>query len=130
MADHLPVDIRATINKLKKSADESQLQMLDKLDRQLGAMVPADRGDGVMRVESMVNSTDKNPAVSFIWGSNKGVLDPITARGYAMQIIEACEAAIQDAALYRAITSNGGTDQDAFGMINLVRDHRRKFEEE
>lgn len=134
MADHLPKNVRDAITTLHEHAadigDKRLRAKIENLDRQLGSMVPADNGDGVMRVESMVNSRDKNPAISFIWGSMKGVLDPVTARGYALQIIESCEAAVQDATLYRVITSNGGSDQDAFHMINLVRDNRRRFEEE
>lgn len=130
MADHLPENIRHIMNKLKDGAVGKDVALLDALDVSLASMVPADNGDGVMRVESMVSSKDKNPVITFIWGTMKGELDPITARGYALQILETCEAAVQDASLYRAIVDSGGTDQHAFTMINLIRENRRKFEQQ
>ena len=91
-------------------------------------MVPAER-DPVMSVESMIASKTKQPTVVCTWGAMRGELAPVQARGYALQILEACEAATQDAALYDGITRTMGMDErGAFAMITLVRDHRRKFE--
>jgi hypothetical protein len=136
MADHLPKGIRQTLEKLKDNANGANLSLLNKLDRQLAGMVPAD-GGGVMRVESMVSSDSKNPEVTFIWGQNKGQLGVIEAKGYAMQILESCEAAVQDAALYRAFTEgpmaegHDPKEQEhmAWRMIQLVRDNRGAFEQ-
>lgn len=136
MADHLPKDIRETLEKLKDNANGKNLTLLNELDRKLGAMVPAE-GGGEMRVESMVASTTGNPEVTFIWGINKGQLSIVAAKGYAMQILESCEAAVQDAALYRAFTEgpmaegNDPKEQElmAWRVISLVRDNRGHFEQ-
>src|SRR4051812_7590699 len=130
MADHLPKDIRVTIQKLKNRANKEDLRLLQKLDVQLGRMVPAERGDGVMRVESGVSSTTKLPFVTVTWGTLKGQLSPIEARQYALQIMETAEASIQDAALLSgAVELNMGEDT-GFRLIQMVREHRRKFEQE
>lgn len=136
MADHLPKNIRATMEQLRQMGNPKIRDILQTLDVQLASMIPAD-GGGVMRVESMVASRDKNPEVVFIWGKNKGQLSVIAAKGYAMQILESCEAAIQDAALYRAFTDgpmaegHDPKDQEemAWRIIQLVRDNRGAFEQ-
>jgi hypothetical protein len=86
-----------------------------------------------MNVESMVASKTKNPVVVFRWGTERGELSPIEARGYAMQVLEASEAAVQDAALYRAMTvdtkaSPKEAAKMAYMLINLVRKHRAAVE--
>lgn len=138
MADHLPKNIRETLEQIKNNvpAGAKAQKLLQKLDVQLAAMVPA-KGGGEMRVESMVASGSKNPEITFTWGENKGQLSVTAAKGYAMQILESCEAAVQDAALFRAITSTEGglgkdakeAEQMAWAMITLVRKHRGHFEQ-
>jgi hypothetical protein len=127
----LPKRADELIDELYKSANLTNKKRLDELVRTLHAsMVPAEQG-GVMNVESMVASKTKLPMVIFKWGVNRGELSPIEARGYAMQILEACEAATQDAALYSGIVETMGLDeQKAFAMITMVREHRRRFEDE
>jgi hypothetical protein len=126
----LPERVDQLIDELYKAANLTNKKRLDELVRVLHAsMVPAVQG-GVMKVESMVASQSKQPVVVFNWNENRGELSPVEARGYALQILESCEAATQDAALYDGITRTMGMDeQKAFAMITLVRDHRRKFEE-
>jgi hypothetical protein len=134
MADHVSPEIRQLLDKIKKDSTEKQRRLLDDLDRKLANTVPVEDSH-VMRVESTVASETKNPEVVFLWGANKGQLDVITARNYALQIIEACEAAVQDASLYRAISNSQKdgdpekTDTMAFQLINLVREERRHFEQ-
>lgn len=128
MADHLKRSTRKLLQAVANANSNSERRrLLQQLDVVLAGYVPAD-GGGIMKVESMVASKTKNPIVIFTWGSNKGELDPIAARGYAMQIMEASEAAIQDASLFRAIKETGGTDEQGFAMITAVRNHRGAFE--
>jgi hypothetical protein len=125
----LPKQVDALIDELYQSANLTNKKRLDELVRTLHAtMVPAEH-DPVMKVESMVASKSKQPVAVFKWGTMRGELSPVQARGYALQILEACEAATQDAALYDGIVNALGMDeQRAFAMITLVRDHRRQFE--
>lgn len=127
----LPKRVDELLDELYDSANLTNKKKLDELKRTLHAsMIPAVQG-GVMNVESMVASKTKNPMVIFSWNENRGELTPIQARGYALQILEASEAATQDAALYDGMTSKlKSTPEDAFRMITLVREHRRKFENE
>lgn len=127
----LPQRVDELIDELYKSANLANKKRLDELVRTLhAAMVPAEQG-GVMRVESMVASKSKLPTVIFSWGTQRGELSPIEARGYCLQILEAAEAATQDAALFDAITNTMKMDEKTgFRMITAVRDHRRKFEDE
>jgi hypothetical protein len=124
---NLPKRVDELIDELHKSANLTNKKRLDELVRTRASVVPAVQG-GVMNVESMVASKTKLPMVIFKWNDNRGELSPVEARGYAMQILEACEAATQDAALYTGIVETMGLeDNKAFAMINLVRDHRRKL---
>jgi hypothetical protein len=127
----LPKRVDELIDELYQAANQTDKKRLDELVRTLHAsMVPAIQG-GVMKVESMVATKTKLPTVIFSWNDNRGELPPIQARGYAMQVLEACEAATQDAALYDAVVSDLKMDDStAFRLITAVRDHRRKFEDE
>jgi hypothetical protein len=127
----LPQQVDEIIDELYKSANLTNKKQLDLLVRTLhSSMIKAEQG-GIMQVESMVASQTKNPIVIFTWGSNRGELTPLAARGYALQILEASEGAVQDAALYRAVTVDLHLDeQAAFALITGVRNNRRKFEEE
>lgn len=134
MADHLPADVRQALTRIHHRArdkgDKKLRQLTEELDRKLAGMVPADDGGGMMKVESMVASQTKNPVVIFTWGTNKGELGPAQAKSYAMQIIEASEAATQDAALWRGVVDMDGGDEDmAIRLIQIIRDNRRHFEE-
>lgn len=125
----LPKPVQELLDELYEGANLTNKKKIDLLVRMLHqAMVPADQG-GVMMVESMVASKTKNPMVIFRWGNNRGELTPVEARQYCFQILEACEAAIQDASLYRAaINDMKLDDQAAFGLITAVRNNRGKFE--
>lgn len=125
----LPERVDEIIDQLFENANLTNKKRLDELVRTLHSlMVPAKQG-GVMQVESMVASKSKNPVVIFTWNDNRGELSVIEARGYAMQIIEACEAATQDAALYLTVVSDFNMDEKAaFAMITGFRKNRRKFE--
>jgi hypothetical protein len=127
----LPKRVDELIDELYENANLTNKKRLDELVRTLHAsMIPAIQG-GVMKVESMVASKTKNPMVIFSWNDNRGELTPIQARGYCMQILEACEAATQDAALYDAVVNTMKMDgATAFRLITAVRGHRRKFEDE
>lgn len=126
----LPKQVQELIDELYDGANLTNKKRIDELVRTLhSAMVPAVQG-GVMKVESMVASKTKNPIVIFSWNENRGELSPVQARGYAMQILEASEAAVQDAALYLTATSDLKLDDNAaFGLISGVRSNRRKFED-
>lgn len=125
----LPEPVQQLLDELYESANLTNKKKIDLLARNLHqSMVTSEQG-GIMQVESMVASKTKNPMVIFRWGSNRGELSPIEARGYAMQIIEASEAAVQDASLYRAATNELKLDEHAaFGLITAVRNNRGKFE--
>lgn len=127
--DKLPKAVQELINELYEGANLTNKKKLDLLVRTLLQTMHTSAQGGVMNVESMVASKTKNPMVIFSWGENRGELTPIQARGYAFQILEASEAAVQDASLYRGIVETMNMDETkAFAMISLVRDHRRKFE--
>lgn len=125
----LPTRVDELIDELYDAANLTNKKRLDELKRTLHAtMVPAE-SDPIMSVESMVASKTKQPVAVFTWGAMRGELSPVQARGYALQILEACEAATQDAALYDGVVNTMKMgDKEAFAMITLVRDHRRKFE--
>lgn len=127
----LPRQVDKIIDELYEGANLTNKKRLDLLVRTLhSSMIVAEQG-GVMNVESMVASQTKNPIVIFSWGSQRGELTPVEARGYAMQVLEASEAAVQDAALYRAATVDLKLgDTEAFALISGVRNNRRKFEDE
>lgn len=129
MSDKLPSRVTELLQELFDSANLTNKKKIDELTRTLRAsMVVADQG-GVMNVESMVASQTKTPMVIFSWNKNRGELTPIQARQYALQILEASEAAVQDATLYEVITRGDKMDEKhAFALINMVRDTRRKFE--
>ncbi len=131
MADHLPKNIRDTIRKLRNGANEEQRKLIDILDVSLGSMVPA-VSDGMIHAESMVTSRERKPMVVMRWGNNKGELSPIEARQFALSVINAAEAAVQDAAIFDFMMtqSSNSKEQDGYRMIAMVRDHRRKFEDE
>lgn len=126
----LPKRVDELLNELYDSANLTNRKKIDELTRHLHAtMVPAEHGGSVMAVESMVASKTKKPVVVFTWGKYRGELSPIEARQYCLQILEACEGAVQDAALYDAVTGDMKMDEkSAFVLITAVRDHRRKFE--
>lgn len=131
MADHLPKNIREIMTKLRQKAPEHE-KLIMALYRALAGMVPA-TNDGVLHVEAMIAMLTKQPMVTFRWGTNKGELTPIEARQHAMHILQACEAAIQDAAIFRAFQN---ADKDpvkaekmASHVISMVRLNRAKFEE-
>lgn len=126
----MPERIEQLIDELYESANLTNKKKIDELKRTMfAAMIPAEQG-GEMRVESMVASKTKNPMVIFSWGSNRGELSPIQARQYCFQILEAAEAAVQDAALYHGVMQKlGGDENTAFGLITLVRETRRKYED-
>lgn len=130
MAYKLPKRVQELVDELYEGANLTNKKRIDELVRTLySAMVPAVQG-GVMNVESMVASKSKNPIVIFTWNENRGELTPVQARGYAMQILEASEAAVQDAALFYAVTTELKLDERAaFGLITAVRNNRRKFED-
>lgn len=125
----LPKRVDELLDQLYEGANLTNKKKLDELKRTLHAsMIPAVQG-GVMNVESMVASKTKLPTVVFSWNDNRGELPPVQARGYALQILEACEAATQDAALYDGVVNGLKLDETtAFRLITMVRDKRRKFE--
>lgn len=126
----LPEKVQEMLDELYKSSSQTNKKKVDELTRYLhSSMIPAEQG-GEMHVESMVGSKDSRPLVIFSWGSNRGELTPIVARGYALQILSAAEAAVQDAVLYNVVTKNGGDEKQAFSMINAVRNERSKFDED
>lgn len=129
MSNKLPKQVQQLLDELYEGANLTNQKKIDLLIRTLHqSMVPAEQG-GTMKVESMVASQTKNPIVIFQWGSNRGELSPVAARGYAMQILEACEGAVQDAALYYAVTTDMKFDERAaFSLITAVRNTRGRFE--
>lgn len=50
-----------------------------------------------IEIESMVGRQDREPYVLLAWGDEKGRLTPTEARHHARRILEAAEAADQDA---------------------------------
>jgi hypothetical protein len=126
---NIPDPVAKIIDELGSTASRADRAKLDLLIRTLQqAMAPAEQG-GAMEVESMVASKTKNPVVIFRWGSQRGELSPIEARSYAMQILEASEAAVQDATVYRVIREELKLeDAQAFGLIMAIRNNRGKFE--
>lgn len=131
MSHKLPESVEEIINELYDGANLTNKKRIDLLLRTLhSSMVPAVQG-GVMNVESMVASQSKNAIVIFTWNDNRGELSPVQARGYALQILEASEAATQDAALFQACTVDMKlSESDAFSLITGVRNNRRRFESE
>jgi hypothetical protein len=131
----LPVAVRALIDELYAAANLTNKKKIDLLARTISATMVPNKGGGAMRVESMVSLQSKNPVVVFKWGREKGELSPVMARGYALQILEAAEGAVQDASLYRAVMDTRGKESPeegekmAFALINMVRDNRRSVEE-
>lgn len=136
-SDHLPAKIRKTLDNAKKGATSSQREILDILDRQLVEMVPVENMGGMIGVSSVVLSKSKQPMVRLEWGATKGELSVLEARQHALKILECCEAAIYDASIFAFMHDNairrGDTEADAeqqgAGMVELVRNHRKKFEE-
>jgi hypothetical protein len=127
----LPKRVDELIDELYEGSNLTNKKRLDELGRTLHSSMIISSQGGVMNVESMVASKTKLPMVIFSWGTERGELSPIQARGYALQILEASEAATQDAALYDGVvTTMGMGEKEAFSMITLVREHRRKFEDE
>lgn len=125
----LPKRVDELIDELYEAANLTNKKRLDELVRTLhSSMIPAEQG-GEMKVESMVASKTKNPMVIFSWGAQRGELSPVEARGYCFQILEAAEAATQDAALYQAATKDLKLDERAaFALITGVRNNRRQYE--
>ncbi len=129
MAKHnLPKQVKSLFDDLMEVKGQDVKKLDELLRVVVSSMVPAEQG-GVMHVESMVASKTKNPMVIFTWNDNRGELTPLEARQYAMQILESAEAGVQDAALYRAVTTDLKLDDDtAFRMVTAVRNNRRQFE--
>lgn len=72
-----------------------------------------------------VSAKNGKPFVMFEWGGEKGQLDVEDARAHALLILEACQNAVGDAALFDWATSEMklGT-REAAAMIEGIRQHR------
>jgi hypothetical protein len=84
----------------------------------------ADMGGGDLFVGSLVNAK-RAPIVEIRWPGGGCQMEITQAREHAIQILEACEAAISDALLLVVVEDEmGGSRQDAAVLINLIRERR------
>lgn len=60
---------------------------------------------GAIDIESMVSRSNREPFVVLRWGSEEGQLTPTEARAHARKVLEAAEAADQDAFLVHYLES-------------------------
>lgn len=91
---------------------------------------PYETGERI-EIESMVASRNKEPFVVLTWGANAGQLTPTEARHHARRVLEAAEAADQDAFLVHFLTDQVGLDDShAFVTLSEFRSWRAKRDEE
>lgn len=84
-----------------------------------------------IEVESMVASRSREPFVVLKWGAESGQLTPAQARDHARRILEAAEAADQDAFLVWWLTERvGATGEHAGGLLVEFRAWRAKRDPE
>lgn len=86
----LPKRVDDLLQELYEAANLTNKKRIDELKRTLHATMVQAESDPVMSVECMVASKTKQPTVVCTWGAMRGELSPVQARGYALQILEAC----------------------------------------
>lgn len=92
------------------------------------AAKPSD--EGILFVTSIVSGTTFEPLVELQWGEKKCQMGLEEARGHALGILEACEAAESDAFVFQWLTRDIiGTAEDQRGNFEQIIAEFKQFRE-
>jgi len=80
---------------------------------------------GALEVVGGVSFHTRKPFIQLSWGAEIGQLDVDAARGHAQLVLEACQNAVADAAIFAWATDSLELDQDnAAQLIDALRRYR------
>lgn len=106
------------------SASERKILALEDENRKLReTLAQVAGGAETLTMESGVNK-NLDGFVTMRWGAEVTQLTPNQARGHAMAMLTCAEAAESDAAVMRGARALEFSEEAAFGLVQMIRDHR------